>query len=119
MTASARSRIFVVDDNVCAADTVSLIQCEAGFQVTTFYDALPAVQHALESQPDAVITDYSMPSMNGLELAAWLQEHCPDCKIVILTADAAFVAKTADGELKFTLLEKPTDPDALIAAVLK
>lgn len=52
MTASARLRIFVVDDNVCVADTVSLVLCEAGFQVTTFYNALLAVQHALQSKPD-------------------------------------------------------------------
>jgi CheY-like chemotaxis protein len=118
MTACERLRIFVVDDNVCVADTVSLVLREAGFHVTTFYDAIPAVQHALQFPPDAVITDYSMPNMNGLVFAAWLQEHCPDCKIVILTGDAALVAETADGDLKFTLLQKPAHPDSLIAAVL-
>jgi DNA-binding response OmpR family regulator len=114
---SARSRIFVVDDDVCLADMVSLILHEAGFQVSTFYDALSAAQYALEYQPDAVITDYSMPHMNGLEFAAWLQEHCPDCEIVILSGDATLDAKIREAEMDFTLLQKPAHPDALIAAV--
>jgi FixJ family two-component response regulator len=118
MTSIARLRIFVVDDDVCVADTVSVALREAGFQVTTFYDALLSVQHALLFQPDTVITDYSMPNMDG-QLAAWLQEHCPGCKIVILTGDVPLVTEKADGMLKFTLLEKPAHPDALIAAVLQ
>ncbi|MFF2889732.1 response regulator [Paenibacillus sp. NPDC057967] len=35
--------------------------------------------------PDVVITDISMPFMNGLELSHWLRQHQPLVKIVILT----------------------------------
>jgi CheY-like chemotaxis protein len=114
---SAGSRILVVDDNVCVAETVSMSLRYAGFQVTTFYDALPAVQHALTTAPDAVVTDYSMPNMNGLEFAAWLQENCPDCKIVIISGEVSAVLTQPHGTLKFTLLEKPVDPGTLIAAI--
>jgi DNA-binding response OmpR family regulator len=117
MTASSRLRILVVDDDVSVADTSSLVLRHAGFQVTTFYDPLLAAQHALEFEPHAVITDYSMPNMNGLELAAWLHQHCPDCKIVIISGEAAAVAERVNDGLKFTLLQKPVDPRALIAAV--
>ncbi|WP_459967577.1 response regulator [Paenibacillus sp. JCM 10914] len=36
-------------------------------------------------EPDVVITDISMPFLDGLQLAAWIREHQPLCKIVILT----------------------------------
>jgi len=80
-----------------------------------FYDALLAAQYALEFQPHTIITDYSMPHMNGLELATWLHKHCPDCKTVIITGEAAVVAEKAHNGLKFALLQKPVSSCVLIA----
>lgn len=117
MTASARTRVLVVDDDVSVADTVALVLDRAGFRVAKFYDALLAAQYALEFQPHTVITDYSMPHMNGFELATWLHKHCPDCKIVIITGEAAAVAEKAHDGLKFALLQKPVSSCVLIAAV--
>jgi DNA-binding NtrC family response regulator len=117
MTASARSRVFVVDDDRSVADMVAMVLHQAGFQVTTFYDAVSATQYALECEPHTVVTDFSMPHMNGLELAAWLQDHFPDCKIVIISGEAAAIAEQANDGLKFTLLQKPVKPQIMIAAV--
>jgi len=117
MITNARLRILVVDDDASVADTISDILRETGFGVTTFYDPLHVVQHALESEPHAVVTDYSMPNMNGLELATWLQKLYPACKIVILTGQATVVADQPADSLKFTLLQKPIPPLALIQAV--
>lgn len=116
-TASARSRVFVVDDDRSVADTVALVLQRAGFQVTTFYDAVSAAQYALAFAPHTVVTDFSMPGMNGLELAAWLQQHLPCCKIVIISGEAATVAEQANDGLNFSLLQKPVAPQILIAAV--
>ena len=49
VTEGAGVRIFVVDDNECVADLISIVLCRAGFQVVTFYDALPALHHALDA----------------------------------------------------------------------
>lgn len=117
MIESTKLRIFVVDDNARVADLVSIVLRNVGFQVFTFYDAHSAMRQALESQPDVVVTDYSMPHMDGLELATWLQDYWPECKIVILTGDAVSVAEKATGATNFTLLHKPAHPDALIAVV--
>jgi len=118
MTDRAQPRVFVVDDDVSVADTVTLVLCHFGFHVTTFYDPVLAVQHALLSAPDIVITDYSMPRMNGLELAAWLHNHSPHCKIVIITGEVAVVAAQENNGLKFTLLQKPVHPDVLLASIV-
>ena len=117
MTANATFRVFVVDDDASVADTVSEVLRRAGFEVTTFYNPLIAAQHALESEPHVVVTDYSMPNMNGLELATWLQKRYPACKIVILTGQVAAVADQPVNGLKFTLLQKPVPPLTLIQAV--
>ncbi len=113
----ARTRVLVVDDNVCLTDMLALILERAGLEVARFYDALAAAQYALDFEPHVVITDYSMPHMNGLELATWLHIRCPNCKIMIITGEAAAVKKQASNGLKFTLFQKPIDSRALIAAV--
>lgn len=117
MAASTGIRVFVVDDDVFVAEVVSAVLSHAGFEVSTFNDALSAARHARQSAPQVVITDYSMPQITGLMLAAWLRENCPECKIVILTGEAAVVAEHAVVGLRFTLLKKPATPSELIAAV--
>lgn len=110
-----RPCVFVIDDQPTVADTVSLVLRQAGCEVTTFYDAAPALQPALELHPDVVVTDYSMPNMDGLALATWLKEHCPTCKVVIISGQAGFMAANASSGLM--LLQKPVDPGTLIEAV--
>jgi DNA-binding NtrC family response regulator len=117
MTSNTGIRVFVIDDDVSVAEVVSAVLHQAGFEVSTFNNALSAARHARRASPHVVVTDYSMPDINGLALAAWLQTNCPECKIVILTGEAAAVAEHAGVELRFTLLEKPVAPQDLIGAV--
>jgi two-component system OmpR family response regulator len=117
MTADATPRIFVVDDDVFVAHAVTLALRYAGYAVSTFTDALSAAQQARLSAPDVVITDYSMPQFNGLVFAAWLQENCPACGVVILTGQAEAVEEQAFAGLRFTLLEKPVSSRILIEVV--
>jgi len=119
MTPNAGIRVFVVDDDVFVAEAVSAFLRQAGFEVSTFSGALCAAQCARQAAPHVVITDYSMPDVDGLALAAWLQTNCPECKIVILTGETAAVAGHAVAGIRFTLLEKPVVLRDLIDAVQK
>lgn len=110
-------RILVVDDDESVAFVASEILRDAGYAVSTFNDALLAAQFALESTPDVVVTDYSMPHINGLVLTAWLSMNCPACKTVIMSGEVGTVAERAPMGLKFTLIQKPFAADVLIAAV--
>ena len=110
-------RVLVVDDDKSLAHVISESLRGAGFEVSTFNHALHAAQFALKSAPDVVITDYAMPDINGLVLAAWLSINCPACKTVIMSGEAATVAEQAPIGLKFALLQKPVPTEVLIAAV--
>lgn len=114
---TVRSRVIVVDDETAVADTITLVLRRAGFEVSTFYAALPAAQYALQFAPDVVVTDYSMPSMNGLALTAWLKHNCPGCKIVMISGNVSEVEQEAKNGLNFTLLQKPVNPSVLLVAV--
>jgi DNA-binding NtrC family response regulator len=111
--------VLVVDDDRVLADTISAVLRGAGFQVRTFYDGLPAINFAIGSKPDVIVTDYRMPT-NGLRLASWLRDHCPGCKVVLISGDAPTCnVDQADRGYRFTLLEKPVDPATLIEVVGK
>lgn len=60
-----------------------------GYMVMVAEDALEALElfQSRDPQIDAVILDFHMPRMNGLELAAWLKGLDPDLPIVMVSGD--------------------------------
>lgn len=81
-------KILVVDDEAHILQVLSLKLRRCGYDVATAVDGQDALQQALESPPDLVITDVQMPYMNGIELSQALLDnkstaHIP---VVVLTA---------------------------------
>lgn len=54
--------------------------------IVTFPSSQLAFTWAVEHEPDLVITDYQMPSPNGLEFIAAIRKRNDDTPIVMLTA---------------------------------
>ena len=52
-------------------------------------DGLEAVQKAEELQPDLILLDIGLPTLNGIEAARQIGKAVPDCKILILTQESA------------------------------
>ncbi len=75
---------YVDDDEVVRLMVERLLQ-RAGFEVTTF--TLPqAFLSAIENAAacfDLLITDYSMPMMDGLELARQARQSCPGMPVIL------------------------------------
>ncbi len=119
--ADIRPRVFVVDDEKAVADTLAVVLRSEGFDVTPFYDGLPALEAAVANPPDMVVTDVVMPGLDGLGLASMLKEHCPGTRVILISGQAHMlniVAKSyGDHVPQLTLLEKPIHPSELIAQV--
>jgi DNA-binding NarL/FixJ family response regulator len=70
-----------------------------------------AVRKAIESVPDVVIMDISMPALNGLEATKQIKAQCPNTSILVLTVhdDAEHIIGIleagADGYLTKTIFE--------------
>jgi len=78
-------RILLVDDEESVAHSTGLLLEFQGFVVSTHYDSRDALK-AFKRSPDAfdlVITDQSMPTMSGLELAAEMIKIRPEIPIVL------------------------------------
>jgi len=50
-------------------------------------DGLEAVQRAEELQPDLILLDIGLPTMNGLEAVRRIREVAPESKILILSQE--------------------------------
>jgi DNA-binding NtrC family response regulator len=112
-----KHRVFVVDDDAQIAEICTLVLREAGFEVETFHDGMAALQRAMEYEPDVVLTDFSMPKMDGITLATCLEKHYPACRVVIISGQAVQLGEDATRNPRFTLLQKPLTPSQILACV--
>lgn len=110
-------RVLVVDDDEAVAEVCSLVLSEAGFDVATFSDALMALQNAVAHPPDVVLTDFSMPKLDGLALAKELRTRCPACRALVMSGQVARLQQTRAGASFITLLQKPLDPSEIVTCV--
>jgi DNA-binding NarL/FixJ family response regulator len=84
-------RVLVVDDYepfrrfVCAT-----LGQRADFQVIgEASDGLEAVQKAEELQPDLIVLDIGLPTLNGIEAARRIRKLSPESKIIVLTQESS------------------------------
>jgi DNA-binding NarL/FixJ family response regulator len=114
----SRTTVLLADDHAIVAEGLaSLLKNEFDLVgIATTGDAL--VSEARRLRPDVIVTDISMPGMNGLEAARRLAEDGVESKIVILTmhADPGIVAEAfRSGAVGF--LMKHSAGDELIHAI--
>ena len=82
------SKILVVDDMKAELDLISQYLLKAGYSVITANDGKEALEKVIDNKPDAILTDWMMPNMGGLDLCRQLKKK-PE------TADIPVIACTA------------------------
>jgi two-component system, sensor histidine kinase len=113
-------RILVVDDNVDAAVTVSLLLELQGHVVETCYTGCGVLEQVRSFRPEVVLLDIGMPDLNGLEVARQLRAQ-DDLKDLVLIALSGYGKKedvSASREAGFDAhLTKPVSIDVLSASI--
>src|ERR1700761_6433227 len=66
-------RVFVVDDFPTTAYTLSSVLRDGGHSVMPYTDPVRALNDALQSPPDVLISDVEMPDLGGVDLAMRVQ----------------------------------------------
>jgi len=115
-----RPVVLVVDDECVIADSLTEILNRSGHTAITAYDATSALEIALLTPPDVLITDVVLPGMNGIELAITLRRIFPDCKVVLFSGNAATSAMLEPALRaghNFVLLTKPVHPTDMLSRV--
>ncbi|MFD0739485.1 response regulator [Lysobacter koreensis] len=80
-------RVLIADDHTLVRESlVSLLQQDGDVQVVAqAADGVETVEKALATRPDVVVTDISMPRLNGIEVVRRLHEALPDTRVLVLT----------------------------------
>ncbi len=119
-TTPYRPTVLVVNDESAIADTVTEILSRSGYAAMTAYDAEEALEIALLTPPELLITDVSLPGMSGIELAIKMRRIFPECRMLLFSghvATADLLARAQQAGHTFTLISKPVHPKVLLARV--
>ena len=83
------AKVLVIDDEPAFADFAKLLLEGMGHAVTLCYESTDALDIALRSRPDLIITDMNMPGADGLKLIALFEGHPEFKDVPILLASAS------------------------------
>ncbi|MEZ5044547.1 MAG: response regulator transcription factor [Saprospiraceae bacterium] len=86
---SASIRILLVDDHQIILDSLGLLfdLMDGITLVNTLNDSRKVLDFLEKNEIDILITDMSMPYVNGIELSFQVKEKYPDLKILMLTVN--------------------------------
>lgn len=120
MACQSRLRVVIADDHKLIADACKSI-LEPEYQVVgVATDGRALLESALPLQPDLILSDVSMPHLNGLEAARQLKLKLPSVKIVFLTMFAdPEAAATAFGFGASGFVLKVSAAETLLMAMRK
>jgi two-component system, OmpR family, phosphate regulon response regulator PhoB len=112
-------KILIIDDNPDTRDLTHLHLTTEGFVVVVASDGREGLYMAVAEQPDLIITDISMPGVNGIELVKQLgaQPELDNVPILVLTAFGDEEMDKAIRAGAHRAMSKPVHMDSLMDEV--
>ena len=115
---SDKKKILVVDDEIHIVQVVAIKLKNNGFDVITAGDGKSAYDLACSEKPDAIVTDWQMPAMTGIEMIEKLREDGNDIPVIMLTARGFALEEDRKERLKIVdCLTKPFSPKELLSVL--
>jgi EAL domain-containing protein (putative c-di-GMP-specific phosphodiesterase class I) len=108
-------RVLLVDDEEALLDVLAEILRGEGFEVTACASGAAALAALRASEHDAVLSDVSMPGMDGLSLLKAVRERDAELPVVLMTGAPSLetaVEAVDRGALKY--LTKPISSSVLV-----
>ncbi|MGE4046789.1 MAG: response regulator, partial [Acetobacteraceae bacterium] len=112
----AQPRILLVDDDRLVRDALEYPLEDAGYRVLAASGASEALAIFGTEGADLLLTDLSMPGMDGLTLITMLQEQAPGMPAILITGYATEHVRVSERDT-FRLLRKPITPARLYQEV--
>lgn len=108
-------KILIVEDNLDTRELLHLYFTNAGYTVPTAVDGQEGLYLAKVEKPDLIITDVSMPNMDGLEMVKKIRADAETAEIPVLifTALNAFTPEELRQSGATKIYYKPFDFDEL------
>ena len=109
-----KARVLFVDDDRRLLDALSTRLSEAGCRCTACGNASEAMVQFATGFFDLVITDLTMPDIDGLAIIAMIRSQS-EVPILVVTGHAEEYGRLFLGYQNVTLIRKPFDAKALVA----
>ena len=116
-------KVLLVDDEVLIREAIreNIHWEEMGFElIASCENGKQAMEVIERTPPDLVLTDIYMPYVDGIELARYIHEHCPDTRTVIISGYDEF--EYAKQAVRYQVMEyilKPVTPAELTEVLEK
>jgi CheY-like chemotaxis protein/anti-sigma regulatory factor (Ser/Thr protein kinase) len=112
----SQPRILLVDDDMLVRDTLEIQLVDAGYRVWSAASGKEAMTIFAAEGADLLVTDLSMPGMDGRTLITKVREQAPGIPAILITGYATEDIRSTDRG-SFRLLRKPITPARLFAEV--
>ena len=100
-------KVLVIDDNHDVARMIEEFLSRRGVIVDFINNGVRGLEYLKRENYDALIVDYRMPQIDGLEIAKYAKYERKVKKIIIITSDAEFKSE------EYVILYKPFSMEIL------
>ena len=114
----SKAKVLIVDDENEFLDSISERMENRGFRVDTAASGPEALEKLENESFDAIVLDFMMPEMDGLETLQRIRKNHPELQVILLTGYATLekgVEAIKLGAMDF--LEKPAQLEILTAKI--
>jgi len=118
VTTGSKKTILVVDDAASVAELISEMLLSFGYQPEICLTVKEALAKFEAAPFDLVITDYTMPGMNGVEFAKIIKERVPGQIVMLITGSTFSMSEAVSRQMPVNAtLQKPFSVDEFQRAV--
>ncbi|MCK5542510.1 MAG: response regulator [Desulfobacterales bacterium] len=107
---AGKEKLLFVDDEEVIADAFGELLDALGFDVDTFVMPEEALKRVTENLFDVIISDFQMPTMNGIEFAKEIRKIDKKVKIIICSGDLSSISDEEFNTLDlYSIIQKPLE----------
>jgi CheY-like chemotaxis protein len=116
---AAGKTVLVVDDHDATRQTITRMLEAGGFEVRTASNGIEALERLARerSEIDLVLSDVTMPGMNGIDLSYHIREQYPDVPVAIVSGDVSELERSIIGRADVPFIKKPFHAESLYSAI--
>lgn len=115
----AGTTVLVVDDHDDTRQTIARMLEAGGFGVRQASSGAEALERLARERDeiDLVLSDVTMPGMNGIDLSYQIREQYPSVPVAIVSGDVSELERSIIGRADVPFIKKPFHAESLYSAI--
>lgn len=114
------ARILLIDDDPGSLTALQAVFEEHAITIDTATTAEYALRLVQLTDYDTIVSDFSMPGLNGIEFLKECKTTRPDIPIILLTGYGTYeLEEEALKQGAYALVQKPVDADVFVSVVTR